>query len=55
MKWTIAFFMSMLLVTAAAEVSYAVWTGNLGHRDHLRVIHYDTSYDLSAARRLPAE
>jgi hypothetical protein len=54
MKWTIAFFMSVLLVTAAAGVSYAVWTGK-GHHDHLRVIHYDTHYDLSAQRRMPAE
>jgi hypothetical protein len=55
MKWTIAFFMSALLVTALAGVSYAVWTGHLDHSDHLRVIHYDTNYDLSAQRRMPAE
>ena len=45
-----------VLATAAASIGIAAWTGHLGHHDaNLRVIHYDTNYDLSAQRRLPAE
>jgi hypothetical protein len=45
-----------VLATAAAAIGIAGWTGHLGHADgNLRAIHYDTSYDLSAQRRLPAE
>jgi hypothetical protein len=34
----------------------AIGTGHFGHHDaSLRAIHYDTTYDLSAQRRLPAE
>ena len=42
--------------TAAASIGVALWDGHLGHQDaNLRAIHYDTNYDLSAQRRLPAE
>ena len=56
MKLLIALFALAVLGTAAAGIGIAVQTGHLGHRDaSLRAIHYDTSYDLSASRRLPAE
>jgi hypothetical protein len=56
MKLVIALFALAVLGTAAAGVGFAAWTGHLGHHDaNLRVIHYDTNYDLSASRRLPAE
>ena len=42
--------------TAAASIGFAARTGHLGHHDaSMRAIHYDSNYDLSAQRRLPAE
>jgi hypothetical protein len=42
--------------TATASIGFAIWDGHHGHNDaSLRAIHYDTSYDLSAQRRAPAE
>jgi hypothetical protein len=56
MKLVIGLFALALLGTAAASIGLAAWTGHLGHHDaNLRAIHYDTNYDLSASRRLPAE
>jgi hypothetical protein len=56
MKSVIALFALAVLATAGAGIGLAAWTGHFGHHDaNLRVIHYDTSYDLSATRRLPAE
>ena len=56
MKLLIALFALAVLGTAAAGIGIAVQTGHLGHHDaNLRAIHYDTNYDLSASRRLPAE
>ena len=56
MKSVIALFVSAMLGTAAAAIGLAVWTGHLGHHNaNLRAIHYDTQYDLSAQRRMPAE
>ena len=56
MKLVIALFTLAVLGTAAASVGFAAWTGHFGHRDAtMRAIHYDTNYDLSASRRLPAE
>ena len=55
MKSVIALFASMMIGTAAA-IGFAVWAGHDGHHDtNLRAIHYDTQYDLSAQRRMPAE
>ena len=54
MKLMIGLF--ALAVLGTAGVGVAAWTGHLGHHDaSLRAIHYDTNYDLSASRRLPAE
>ena len=56
MKSVIALFMLAVLGAGAAGIGFAVWTGHIGHHNaNLRVIHYDTNYDLSASRRLPAE
>ena len=56
MKLVIALFTLAVLGTAAASVGFTVWTSHFGHHDaNLRAIHYDTNYDLSASRRLPAE
>jgi hypothetical protein len=55
MKLVIALFTLAVLGTAAASL-FTAWTGHFGHHDaNLRAIHYDTNYDLSASRRLPAE
>ena len=57
MKLLIALCSLAVLGTAAAGIGIAIQTGHLGgHQDaNLRTIHYDTNYDLSASRRLPAE
>lgn len=56
MKLVIGLFLSAVLAIAASGIGMAIWTGHLGHRDtNLRAIHYDTDYDLSAQRRIPAE
>ena len=56
MKLVIGLFALAVLGTAAAGIGFAAWTGHFGHHDaNLRAIHYDTNYDLSASRRLPAE
>jgi hypothetical protein len=55
MRWVIGLFVMTLLATAAAGVSLAFWEGHLGHHDAaVRQIHYDSKYDLSAQRRMPA-
>ena len=56
MRLLIGLVTCAVLATAAASIGISVWTGHLGHHDaNLRAIHYDTSYDLSAQRRLPVE
>ena len=56
MKLVIALLTLAVLGTAAAGFGIAGWTGHLGHHDaSMRAIHYDSNYDLSAQRRLPAE
>jgi hypothetical protein len=56
MKSAIALFVLAVLGTASAGVGIAAWTGHLGHRESsMRAIHYDTSYDLSARRRMLIE
>jgi hypothetical protein len=56
MKSVITLFTLAALAITAAIASIAAWTGHIGPRDpNLRAIHYDTSYDLSARRRTPAE
>ena len=56
MRLVIGLFVCAALATAAAVTGIAAWTGHIGHHDtNLRAIHYDTNYDLSAQRRLPAE
>jgi hypothetical protein len=56
MKIVIALFMLAVLGTTAGGVGIAFWTGHIGHRDaNLRSIHYDTQYDLSSQRRVPAQ
>jgi hypothetical protein len=53
MRLVIALF---LLIAAAAGAGFTAWTGHGGHHDaNMRPIHYDTNYDLSAQRRVPAE
>ena len=56
MRLVFALFGIAVLATAAVSIGFSIWDGHQGHNDAvLRVIHYDTSYDLSAQRRLPAE
>jgi hypothetical protein len=56
MRLVIGLFVSAVLATAAAVIGITAWTGHLGRQDaNLRAIHYDTNYDLSAQRRIPAE
>jgi hypothetical protein len=56
MKLVIGLFALAVLGMGAAAIGFAVSAGHHGHHDaNLRVIHYDTNYDLSASRRLPAE
>jgi hypothetical protein len=56
MKLVIALFALAVLGTAAAGFGIAAWTGHFAHHDaNMRAIHYDSDYDLSAQRRLPAE
>jgi hypothetical protein len=56
MKLVIGLCASAALAAAAAVIGIAAWTGHLGRQDaNLRAIHYDTNYDLSAQRRMPAE
>ena len=56
MKLVIGLCASVALAAAAAVTGIAAWTGHLGRQDaNLRTIHYDTNYDLSAQRRIPAE
>jgi hypothetical protein len=56
MRLVIGLFVCAVLATAAATFVIAAWTDHVGHHDaNLRAIHYDTSYDLSAQRRVPAE
>jgi hypothetical protein len=54
MRWVIALSVLAILGTAASSFGVAFWTGRIGSHDpNLRVIHYDTNYDLSAQRRQP--
>jgi hypothetical protein len=56
MRLAIGLFVLAVLGTASAGVGVAAWTGHLGHREsNMRAIHYDTSYDLSARRRMLVE
>jgi hypothetical protein len=52
MRWAIALSVLAILGAAASAFGIAFWTGRGGNHDtNLRVIHYDTNYDLSAQRR----
>lgn len=56
MKLIVAGFLIAVLGTAVASVGFAFWDGRYSLRDpQLRAIHYDTRYDMSAQRRIPAE
>jgi len=56
MKLLVAGFLLAVLSTVAASMGFALWDGHFRHRDpQLRAIHYDTQYDMSAQRRMPAE
>jgi hypothetical protein len=56
MRLVIVLFILTVLGTVTASIGFAVWDGRIGHRDPaVRAIHYDTAYDLSAQRRIPAE
>ncbi|MBX9840693.1 MAG: hypothetical protein K2Z80_02675 [Xanthobacteraceae bacterium] len=56
MKLLIATFLLAVLSTVAVGIGFALWDGHYRHRDpQLRAIHYDTKYDMSAQRRMPAE
>jgi hypothetical protein len=56
MRLVIALFVLAVLVTAASSVGLSIWDGRLRLNDRtLRAIHYDTQYDLSSQRRVPAE
>lgn len=54
MKLLIAGFLLAMLSTAGASIGFAIWDGRF-HHDTVRAIHYDTRYDLSAQRRIPAD
>jgi hypothetical protein len=52
MRWVIALTVLAILGTAASSFGVAFSTGRIGNHDpNLRVIHYDSNYDLSAQRR----
>jgi hypothetical protein len=54
MRLLIALFVLAVLAAASAGFGITVWDGGTGRNDGaLRVIHYDTNYDLSARRREP--
>ena len=56
MKLLVAGFLLAVFSTVAVSIGFAVWDGRYSHRDpQLRAIHYDTQYDMSAQRRIPAE
>ena len=55
MRLVTALFIAAVVATAATGFGFSVWHDGF-HRDtNVRVIHYDTNYDLSAQRRVPAE
>ena len=54
MRLVIALFLLAVLAAASAGFGVTAWDGGIGRNDGaLRVIHYDTNYDLSARRREP--
>jgi hypothetical protein len=56
MKLLVAGFLFAVMSTVAASIGFAVWDGHFTLRDPaMRAIHYDTKYDLSTQRRIPAE
>jgi hypothetical protein len=56
MKLVMAIFGLAVLTTATISIGFSLWDGRQGHNDAaLRAIHYDTNYDLSAQRRIPAD
>ena len=55
MRLVIALFGAAVVATAATGFGFSVWHDGLRHDTNVRVIHYDTKYDLSAQRRMPAE
>jgi hypothetical protein len=56
MKLLIAGFLLAMLSTAGVSIGFALWDGHFSRHDFaVRAIHYDTKYDLSAQRRMPAE
>ena len=55
MRLVVALFILTVLATVTAGIGFAFWDGRIGHRElATRAIHYDTNYDLSAQRRIPA-
>ena len=55
MRLVTALFIAAVVATAATGFGLSVWNDGLRHETNVRVIHYDTNYDLSAQRRIPAE
>lgn len=56
MRLVVTLFLLAVLTAASASIGFAVWGSHNGHNDaNVRAIHYDTNYDLSAQRRIPAE
>jgi len=54
MRLVIALFVLAVLAAASAGLGISLWDDGIGRNDRaLRVIHYDTNYDLSARRREP--
>ena len=56
MRLAIGFFVLAILAAVTAGFSMAYWDGRIGHHGMAtRTIHYGTSDELSARRRIPAE
>ena len=55
MRLVTALFIAAVVATATTGFGFSVWDGVRRHDTNVRVIHYDTNYDLSAQRRAPAE
>jgi hypothetical protein len=56
MRLVIALVVLAVLVTAASSVGLSIWDGRIRLNSRaMQAIHYDTQYDLSSQRRVPAE